>query len=54
MAIEGSHLTATALGEPISRRRPRPAVEVKGATFNRLRVAHPREDLWIAQTVVDV
>ena len=54
VAIEGSHLTATALGEPISLRRHRPAVEVKGATFTGLRVAHPRDDLWIAQTVVDV
>ncbi len=52
--IEDGRLTATAWGEPVSRRRHRPAVEVKGATFTALRVACGPDGMWTAQCVVDV
>jgi SHS2 domain-containing protein len=51
--LSGSQLQAQALGEPISLRRHRPAVEVKGATYTAVRVA-ARNGEWIAQTVVNV
>lgn len=54
VAIDGPHLRATAVGEPISIQRHRPAVEVKGATFTALRVAQIDHGRWLAQTVVDV
>lgn len=54
VAIEGSRLSASAWGEPISVARHRPAVEVKGATFTALRVACGDDGGWLAQTVVDV
>lgn len=54
VAIDGAHLHATAAGEPLSRLRHQPAVEVKGATFTALRVAQVDKGLWLAQTVVDV
>jgi tRNA nucleotidyltransferase (CCA-adding enzyme) len=46
-------LAARAWGEPVDAARHRPAVEVKGATYTTLRVAHTPEG-WVAQTVVDV
>ncbi len=51
--IEAGTLTATARGERIDPRRHAPAVEVKGATFTELHVAHG-EAGWVAQCVVDV
>ena len=51
--LSGSQLQAEALGEPISLRRHRPAVEVKGATYTAVRVA-ARNGEWVAQTVVNV
>ena len=51
--LSGSQLQAQALGEPISLRRHRLAVEVKGATYTAVRVA-ARNGEWIAQTVVNV
>lgn len=54
VAINGLHLHATAMGEPLSRQRHQPAVEVKGATFTALRVAQLDDGRWLAQTVVDV
>lgn len=51
--LDGTRLRATAAGEPASRIRHEPAVEVKGATYTQLRVA-PTTDGWVAQTVVDV
>ena len=54
VTIDGPRLRATAWGEPASPGRHRPAVEVKGATFTTLRVAHTDDGGWIAQTVVDV
>jgi SHS2 domain-containing protein len=54
VAIDGPRLQASAWGEPISVRRHRPVVEVKGATFTALRVAQDEHGAWLAQTVVDV
>ena len=54
VAIDGPQLHATATGEPLSRERHQPAVEVNGATFTALRVAQTDSGLWLAQTVVDV
>jgi len=53
--IEGSHLRARLLGEPVDPARHEPVVEVKGPTFTELRVTHePEHDTWCAQCVVDV
>jgi tRNA nucleotidyltransferase (CCA-adding enzyme) len=52
--IDGGHLRATAWGEAISVPRHQPVVEIKGATFTALRVAHDERGHWLAQTVVDV
>lgn len=54
VAIEGSHLQATAWGEPVDRARHEPAVEVKGATYTALRVEQLEDGHWLAQCVVDV
>ena len=54
VAIDHGQLHASAWGEPVSVRRHRPAVEVKGATFTALRVAREPLGGWLAQTVVDV
>lgn len=47
-------LDARAWGEPMDTARHRMAVEVKGATYTALRVAHESNGEWIAQCVVDV
>lgn len=52
--IDGGGLKAIAWGEALDRRRHRPAVEIKGATFTELQVARNAEGLWSAQCVVDV
>lgn len=52
--LRGGHLAGSATGERISPERHRPAVEVKGATYTALRVAHTADGGWLAQTVVDV
>ena len=54
VVIDGRHLRASAWGEPVSVPRHRPAIEIKGATFTGLRVAHDTKGIWLAQTVVDV
>lgn len=54
VVIDGLRLRASAWGEPVSVPRHRPAVEIKGATFTGLRVAHDTKGGWLAQTVVDV
>ena len=54
VAIDGHRLQASAWGEPVSVRRHRPKVEVKGATFTALCVAQDEAGGWLAQTVVDV
>lgn len=51
--LDGARLTATAWGEHVDVARHHPAVEIKGATYTALRVAHEPTG-WIAQTVVDV
>jgi SHS2 domain-containing protein len=53
VAIEGGRLRAVAFGEPVEVARHQPAVEVKGATWTGLRVAHER-GRWVAECVVDV
>ncbi len=52
VTIEGSHLTATAYGEPIDPERHHPAVEIKGATYTALRVAREGNG-WGAACVGD-
>ena len=54
VVIDGSHLEATAYGEPVDKIRHEPAVEVKGATYTALRVARLDDGRWLAQCVVDV
>jgi tRNA nucleotidyltransferase (CCA-adding enzyme) len=54
VSITGTHLRATAWGEPVDRTRHEPAVEVKGATYTALRVTHEPDGRWLAQCVVDV
>ena len=51
--LEGRRLAGEAWGEPVDAARHHPAVEVKGATYTTLRVAHDGRR-WTAQTVVDV
>lgn len=52
--IEGDKLEGTAWGEPISRERHKPTVEVKGATYTALEVGQDSEGWWVARCVVDV
>jgi tRNA nucleotidyltransferase (CCA-adding enzyme) len=51
--LDDRRLQAQAWGEHVDPARHRPAVEVKGATYTALRVAHERDE-WVVQTVVDV
>ncbi len=51
--IDGRSLSGQAWGERVDVARHHPAVEVKGATYTALRVAHEGGQ-WVAQTVVDV
>ena len=51
--MDGLHLHARAWGERVDPARHHPAVEIKGATYTALRVAHENGE-WVAQTVVDV
>jgi tRNA nucleotidyltransferase (CCA-adding enzyme) len=52
--IEGSRLDGAAWGEPISRERHRPAVEVKGATYTALSVRQHENGDWSVRCVIDV
>lgn len=54
VAITGHRLRATLWGEPVSRSRHRPAVEVKGATYTELEVRRLENGRWRARCVVDV
>ena len=54
VAIEDSHLHATAWGESVDRVRHEPAVEIKGATYTALRVDREEDGHWLVQCVVDV
>jgi SHS2 domain-containing protein len=51
--LDGHTLSGEAWGERLEAARHHPAVEVKGATYTTLRVAHDAGE-WLAQTVVDV
>lgn len=52
--ISGGQLEATAYGEPVSRQRHRPAVEVKGATLTGLAVRRLSDNAYTAECIVDV
>ena len=52
--LNGTHLHATACGEPIDVARHQPAAEVKGATYTELKVHEDKPGKWRAQCVVDV
>ena len=54
VTIEGNRLTGRAGGEPVSRERHQPTVEIKGATMTELSVAESQPGVWQAQCVVDV
>lgn len=54
VAIDGSRLTATAWGEPVSVERHSPTVEVKGATYTGLRVFEADNGDWVAECIIDV
>ena len=54
VAIDGTRLTARALGERVDPARHEPAVEPKAATFTELRVARQDDGSWLAQCVIDV
>ena len=52
--IKDHMLTARAWGEPMDTDKHQLAVEIKGATYTALRVAHASNGEWVAQCVVDV
>ena len=54
VSIEGNRLDGWAWGEPVDRKRHRPAVEPKGATLTALKVGIRDDGAWVAQCVVDV
>jgi len=54
VAFDGTHLHATACGEPIDVARHQPAAEIKGATYTELKVQEDEPGTWRAQCVVDV
>lgn len=54
VTIDGNHLIGRAFGEPVSRERHQPAVEIKGATMTELAVDETEPGSWRAQCVVDV
>lgn len=54
VTLHRQHLDATAWGEPVDIARHQPVVEVKGATYTALEVAHDDQGRWKAQCVVDV
>jgi tRNA nucleotidyltransferase (CCA-adding enzyme) len=54
VSIEGNCLRGRAWGEPVDRKRHRPAVEPKGATLTALEVAIRDDGAWVAQCIIDV
>ncbi len=54
VSIEGCRLHGRAWGEPVGRKRHRPAVEPKGATLTALKVEQRGDGAWVAQCIVDV
>ena len=54
VTVQEQQLTARAWGEKIDIARHEPTVEIKGATYTELKVAHEADGSWMAQCVVDV
>jgi SHS2 domain-containing protein len=54
VCIDGDRLTARIWGEVMDPARHDPAVEVKAASMNELRVRQGEDGMWVAQCVVDV
>ena len=54
VVLDGGALNARVGGEVVDRRRHRPAVEIKGATYTDLAVGRTPGGLWRARCVVDV
>ena len=54
VSLDGPRLEGRLWGEAVVVEKHHPAVEVKGATFTCLRVAHEADGRWVAQCVVDV
>ena len=54
VSIQGNRLDGWAWGEPVDRKRHRPAVEPKGATLTALKVGIRDDGAWVAQCIVDV
>ena len=54
VSIDGGRLQGEAWGEPVDRRRHRPAVEPKGATLTDIKVETRVDGAWVAQCIVDV
>ncbi len=54
VALEGTSLDATVAGEAIDRKRHRPVVEAKGATYTALSVTQDEHGDWYGECVVDV
>jgi SHS2 domain-containing protein len=52
--IREDQLTAQGWGEPLDLERHEPAVEIKAASMNELKVARRNDGTWVAQCVVDV
>lgn len=52
--LDGQRLEATVQGETVDRRRHRPVVEVKGATYTALTFEQAEDGEWHAQCIVDV
>jgi SHS2 domain-containing protein len=52
--IREDRLTAHGWGEPLDLERHEPAVEIKAASMNELKVARREDGMWVAQCVVDV
>lgn len=54
VTIDGNQLKAKLAGEKIDVKKHKPAVEVKAATFMDLEVKKIKNDLWMAQCIVDI
>jgi len=52
--IDGNRLKAKLAGEKIDVKKHRPVVEIKAATFMDLEVKKTKNNLWMAQCIVDI
>jgi tRNA nucleotidyltransferase (CCA-adding enzyme) len=52
--IGNNRLAGAVWGEPVSRERHQPAVEIKGATYTDLAVRRREDGDWTARCVIDV